>query len=68
MSNDEPVDNSLYVIKKAIRYKNPDKKLGMYRTLVTPDMDIAEKGLPFPHLSAAEKKLMVTRGYLTPKK
>ncbi|MCK5611839.1 hypothetical protein KAR91_58760 [Candidatus Pacearchaeota archaeon] len=67
MSNETP-DNSLYAVKKNIRYKNPDKKLGMYRALITPDMDIAKNGLPFPHLSAAEKKLMVTRGYLAPKK
>lgn len=64
----KPSDQKLYVVKKNIRYKNPDKKLDMYRKLITPDMDIAKAGLPFPHLSEAEKKLLVRRGYLAPKK
>ena len=70
MSNEvaEKPDNKLYVVKKNIRYKNPDKKLGMYRALITPDMEVAQKGLPFPHLTAAEKKLLVRRGYLEEKK
>ena len=62
------VDNTLYVIKKNIRYKNPDKKLNMFRALITPDMEIAQTGLPFPHLTAAEKKLLVRIGVLAEKK
>jgi len=61
-------DQKLYVVKKNIRYRNPDKKLGLYRALITPDSDLGKKGLPFPHLKPEEIKLLERRGFIAPKK
>lgn len=58
----------LYIVKKNIRYKNPDKNLGLYRALITPDSDLGKKGLPFPHLKPEEIKLLERRGFIALKK
>lgn len=61
-------DEKLYVVKKNIRYKNPDPKLGLYRALVTPDSELGKKGLPMPHLKPEEIKLLERRGFIALKK
>lgn len=58
----------LYVVKKNIRYKNPDKKLGLYRKLITPDSNEGKNGLPMPHLKPEEIKLLERRGFIEAKK
>lgn len=55
----------LYIVKRNIRYHNPDHPLS--EQIVTPDMPEAQAGLPFPHLSSPEKKLLVRRRVLAPK-
>ena len=57
----------LYVVKRNIRYKNPDKKLGLYRKLITPDSDEGQNGLAFPHLKPEEIKLLERRGFIEDK-
>ena len=57
----------LYVVKKNIRYKNPDKKLGLYRALIKPGDPRAKDGLPFPHLKPEEIKLLERKGYIAKK-
>jgi hypothetical protein len=64
----KPDEILLYVIKKNIRYKNPDPKLGLYRALITPDSDLGKKGLPMPHLKPEEIKLLERRGFIALKK
>lgn len=63
-----PTTEKLYIVKKNIRYKNPDKKLGLYRRLIKPDSDLGKKGLPMPHLRPEEIKLLERRGYIALKK
>ena len=58
----------LYVVKKNILYKNPDPKLGLYRTLITPDSELGKKGVPMPHLKPEEIKLLERRGFIALKK
>lgn len=54
----------LYQVIGNIRYHNPDSPLN--GELITPDMPEAKAGLEFPHLTDAEKKLLVRRRYLRP--
>lgn len=54
----------LYAVKKNIRYKNPDEKLGLYRALIKPGDPRAKDGLPFPHLKPEEIKLLERRGFI----
>ncbi len=59
-----PKEVQLYAVKKNIRYKNPDEKLGLYRVLIKPGDPRAKNGLPFPHLQPEEIKLLERRGFI----
>jgi hypothetical protein len=63
-----PATQKLYIVKKNIRYKNPDKKLGLYRALIKPGDPRAKNGLPMPHLQPEEIKLLERRGFIAEKK
>lgn len=61
-------EEKLYIVKKNIRYKNPDKKLNLYRKLITPESEEGKNGLPMPHLKPEEIKLLERRGFIEEKK
>jgi hypothetical protein len=59
------MSEELYIVKRNIRYHNPDHELA--EQLVLARSPEAKAGLPFPHLSEADKKLLVRTGVLVKK-